>query len=73
MEEGIKGIPKFATGVEFAKMSDGNVVLTFSSQSPNSEEKLIIETIMVDAAHAHEIVQVLSNLLQEKSDSNDIG
>ncbi len=57
-----KIIPKFASSVNFKKLDNGNIILSFVV-SPDGKTGSLIETIMVDTNHATQIVKVLSNVI----------
>ena len=59
-----KIIPKFATSVNFTKFENGNIVISFVS-SPDQKTGSLIETIMVDTAHAKQIIEVLSKVISD--------
>lgn len=63
--EPAKSIPKLASNVNILKQSDGKVVLRFFSKV-GPEPLTLIETIIVDEAHAHKIVEVLTGVLIAK-------
>jgi len=59
-----KIIPKFASSVNFKKLDNTNILLTFVS-SPDGKTGSLIETIMVDIEHAKQIVEVLSKVIND--------
>jgi hypothetical protein len=66
-----KSVAKFATNVNFAKLENNDIVITFLSRyaSPESDtdsdngSAVLIETIMVDAQHAQKIAETLQKVI----------
>lgn len=52
-----RSVPKFATNVIYAKLPNGDMVLSFLARSGENAPSALIETIMVDAKHARRIAE----------------
>ncbi|NBX49457.1 hypothetical protein EBT25_05835 [bacterium] len=61
-----KSIPKFATGVNFSKLENGNIILAFLNKSSPDSPAVLIESVIVDEDHARKILEVLTKVLNEK-------
>lgn len=67
-----KGIPKYATSVSIGKLQNKNIILTFLYQvpkNPNEAEQgeqsgLVIDTIVIDEAHAKRIIEALDQVVK---------
>ena len=61
-----KSIPKFATVVNFNKLGNGNIIISFLAQHIQNIPPVLIETIMVDQDHAKKIMEVLGEVIDKK-------
>lgn len=66
--EPARGIAKLATGVSFSASERGDIFMAFLSHTNPSRDAILIETIMVDPAHARRIADALNKILEESKD-----
>jgi hypothetical protein len=59
-----KMIPKYASSVNFKKLENGNIIMSFLV-SQDGKVGSLIETILVDTKHAKEISEVLLKVSNE--------
>ncbi|MFH1620931.1 MAG: hypothetical protein ABIB04_02500 [Patescibacteria group bacterium] len=69
-----KRIPKYCTSVLFAKMKNGQIILTFvendeAIKAESSDHGVIIERILVDEEHARQIVEKLGGLITKAEET----
>lgn len=58
-------VPKFSTAVNFNKLDNGNIVISFFSQTFPTAPVVLIETLIVDEKHAEEIVKILQEVIDK--------
>lgn len=57
-----RSIPKFATNVIYAKLPNGDLVMSFLVRSGQNTQSALIETIMIDAEHAKRMAEKLTEI-----------
>ncbi len=57
-------VPKYATNVNFNKLKNGDIIMTFVSRLGESGPATVIETVIVDEDHAKKIVEILDSVLK---------
>ncbi len=61
-----KSVPKFCTGIAFNKLENGDLIMTFFSQSPNKGmPPIMLETILINEDHAKRLVEALKGLVEK--------
>ncbi|OGY84320.1 MAG: hypothetical protein A3F54_03980 [Candidatus Kerfeldbacteria bacterium RIFCSPHIGHO2_12_FULL_48_17] len=61
----ISSIPKFSTSVNFNKLDNGNIIISFFTQTFRTAPAVLIETIIVDQKHAEAIVKTLGEIIKK--------
>ena len=61
-----KTIPKYATNVNFSKLANGDIIMTFLSRINNGTPATLVETVIVDLDHAKKIVEVLDGVIKKE-------
>jgi len=60
------GVPKLTTAVNFNKLDNGYIVISFLSEVKPANQPILIETILVDEQHAQQIVNILKEVIDKK-------
>lgn len=64
-----KSIPKFSTGIAFNKLKNGDIIISFFSQTPGTNlPPVLVETIIVNEEHAIKIAETLKQVISAKTD-----
>lgn len=66
LSQPMSSVPKFATAVNFNKLDNGSIIISFFSQTIPNAPIALIETIIVDENHAKEIVKILQEVIDKK-------
>lgn len=67
-----KSVPKFATGMVVHKIDNGDLLVSFYNQSPQSDSPLVlIETIITTESHAKKIIEALQRAIENKNLENE--
>lgn len=61
-----KGIPKFCSNVGVNILANDDVVLQFGHRRKDSDPLVVIDTILVDKAHALQIANVIKETVNKK-------
>lgn len=59
----INSVPKLATNVNFTKLQNGNIIISFFTKTFPEASSVLIETIIVDKDHAKEILNILEKVI----------
>ncbi|MBI2410750.1 MAG: hypothetical protein HYV32_02575 [Candidatus Kerfeldbacteria bacterium] len=62
----MSSVPKFATNVNFNKLTNGSIIISFFTQAFPDAPAVLIETIIVDEQHAKDIVKILQEVIDKK-------
>ncbi len=62
----MSAVPKLTTIVNFNKLDNGYIIISFFSQTTPNVSSTLIETIIVDENHAKEIVKLLQEVIDKE-------
>ena len=57
-------IPKLCNIINFEKLNENNIVMTFLFKEPTNEQTILLDRFLIDKNHAQQVIEVLNTLLQ---------